>query len=172
MCIRDRPEIVLSKGYGYAVDWWALGVLTFVIITSQQPFCFTKDPLNKEDPLVVMRRIVDMSFAVEYPPYASETACHFISQLLRREASKRLGNTAGGVSELKNHPWFADFDWSLLESGEYKPKPLALTPQFMELQRERLASLKRESLLATEMDSSRKMTDVSMTRANEVFKNF
>lgn len=166
------PEIVLSKGYGYAVDWWALGVLTFVIITSQQPFCFTKDPLNKEDPLVVMRRIVDMSFAVEYPPYASETACHFISQLLRREASKRLGNTAGGVSELKNHPWFADFDWSLLESGEYKPKPLALTPQFMELQRERLASLKRESLLATEMDSSRKMTDVSMTRANEVFKNF
>jgi len=40
------------------------------------------------------------------------------------------------------------------------------------LQRERLASLKRESLLATEMDSSRKLTDVSMTRANEIFKNF
>jgi len=166
------PEIVLSKGYGYAVDWWALGVLTFVIITSQQPFSFSKDPLNKEDPMVVMRRIVDMSFSVEYPPYASETVCHFISQLLRRDASKRLGNIAGGVSQLKNHPWFEEFDWSLLESGEYKPKPLALTPQFMELQRERLASLKRESLLATEMDSSRKLTDVSMTRANEIFKNF
>ena len=166
------PEIVLSTGYGYAVDWWALGVLTYVTITGQQPFTISKDPSQKDDPLKVMRRIVDMSYEVQYPTYATDEACNFISQLLQRNSAKRLGNMQGGVSQIKRHPWFAKFDWALLESGEYTPKPLTLSRQFLEIQRERLIEIERESLLATEMDSARGPTDASMNRANEIFKDF
>ena len=166
------PEICLSKGYGYAIDWWALGVLTYVITTSRQPFSLTADPSQRDDPLKVMRRIVDMMYKVQYPTYASEEICDFMSQLLQRNAAKRLGNTQGGVSQIKNHPWFAKFDWELLESGNYKPRPLTLSQQFLHVQRERLLEIERDQLLATEVDSSRGPNDASMNRAWEVFKEF
>jgi len=166
------PEICLSKGYGYAVDWWALGVLTYVIITSRQPFSLTADPSQRDDPLKVMRRIVDMMYKVQYPTYASEEVCDFMSQLLQRNAAKRLGNIRGGIMQIKKHPWFAKMDWELLESGNYEPRPLTLSQQFSQLQRERLLEIEREQLLATEVDSSRGPHDVSMNRAWEVFKDF
>lgn len=32
------PEVLLSKGHGKAVDWWALGVLTFELSCGYPPF--------------------------------------------------------------------------------------------------------------------------------------
>lgn len=32
------PEMVLSKGYNKAIDFWALGVLMFELLTAQTPF--------------------------------------------------------------------------------------------------------------------------------------
>lgn len=32
------PENILTHGYSYAVDWWGLGVLTYVLLTGKQPF--------------------------------------------------------------------------------------------------------------------------------------
>lgn len=32
------PEIILSKGYNKAVDWWALGVLVFEMAAGYPPF--------------------------------------------------------------------------------------------------------------------------------------
>ena len=166
------PEICLSKGYGFAVDWWALGVLTYVIITSRQPFTISKDPSQKDDPIKVMRRIVDMTYKVQYPTYASDEACDFISQLLQRNDMNRLGNVQGGARRIKEHPWFGKFDWELLESGDYEPRAVTLSSQFMQLQRERLRALEHYQLVATEMDSTRGPHDASMTRAAEVFKDF
>ena len=64
------PENVLAHGYNNSVDWWGLGVLLYVLLTGRQPFSSPKT----DDPMVVMRRIVDEKFAIKYPPYLSANA--------------------------------------------------------------------------------------------------
>lgn len=64
------PENVLAHGYNYSVDWWGLGVLLFVLLTGRQPFSSPKT----DDPMVVMRRIVDDNWSIRYPPYLSPAA--------------------------------------------------------------------------------------------------
>lgn len=46
------PENIMAQGYGYSVDWWGLGVLTYVLLTGKQPFSNPKS----DDPMVIMRR--------------------------------------------------------------------------------------------------------------------
>ena len=64
------PENVLAHGYNYSVDWWGLGVLMYVLLTGRQPFSSPKT----DDPMVVMRRIVDENWHIKYPPYLSPAA--------------------------------------------------------------------------------------------------
>lgn len=61
---------VLAHGYNYSVDWWGLGVLTYVLLTGRQPFSSPKT----DDPMVVMRRIVDENYIIKYPPFLSQHA--------------------------------------------------------------------------------------------------
>ena len=39
------PEIILSKGYSKAVDWWALGVLIYEMTAGYPPF-FAEQPMQ------------------------------------------------------------------------------------------------------------------------------
>lgn len=64
------PENVLAHGYNFSVDWWGLGVVMYVLLTGRQPFSTPKT----DDPMVVMRRIVDENYLIKYPPYVSHHA--------------------------------------------------------------------------------------------------
>lgn len=64
------PENVLAQGYNFSVDWWGLGVLMYVLLTGRQPFTSPKT----DDPMVVMRRIVDEKFRIAFPPYVHPVA--------------------------------------------------------------------------------------------------
>ena len=64
------PENVLAHGYSFSVDWWGLGVLMYVLLTGRQPFSSPRT----DDPMVVMRRIVDDKWHIKYPPYLSAAA--------------------------------------------------------------------------------------------------
>ena len=61
-----------------------------------------------------MRRIVDETFQIKFPPYVSEPAKSFIGALLERKPHKRLGMLQGRVADIKTHKWFAGFDWEAL----------------------------------------------------------
>ena len=39
------PEIIQSKGHGKAVDWWALGILTYEMLVGYPPF-FDESPFR------------------------------------------------------------------------------------------------------------------------------
>jgi len=111
------PENVLAHGYNYSVDWWGLGVLLYVLLTGRQPFSSPKT----DDPMVVMRRIVDDNWAIKYPPYLSSNAKDLVSKLLERKPAKRLGMLSGKASDVKKHKWFEGVDWAALEGRRLPP---------------------------------------------------
>ena len=111
------PENVFTQGYSYSVDFWSLGVLTYVLLTGKQPFNQPKTT----DPMVVVQRIVDPNWEVPYPPYLKPAAMDFIQQLLQREWQKRLGcRGKDGFLELKMHKWFRDVPWEMLAVKKFK----------------------------------------------------
>lgn len=91
--------------------------------------------------MVVMRRIVDESWAVRYPPYVSPLAKDLISKLLQRQPSRRIGCGPLGALEVKNHPWFAKVgkitDWGALAARRMppprQPKPTDAAKRLREL---------------------------------------
>ncbi|EFJ48149.1 hypothetical protein VOLCADRAFT_81219 [Volvox carteri f. nagariensis] len=106
------PENVLAHGYNYSVDWWGLGVLMYVLLTGRQPFSTPKT----DDPMVVMRRIVDENYQIKYPPYLSQAAKDLIARLLERKPAKRLGMLNARALDIKNHKWFENLPWEELEA--------------------------------------------------------
>lgn len=44
----------------------------------------------------------------------------FIRKLLVRIPNRRLGCMQGGIADVKQHPWFAGFDWGLLAQRKMK----------------------------------------------------
>lgn len=111
------PENVLAHGYNYSVDWWGLGVLLYVLLTGRQPFSSPKT----DDPMVVMRRIVDENWHFKYPPYLSPPAKDLVGRLLERKPARRLGMLNGRANDIKKHKWFEGLDWDALEARKLQP---------------------------------------------------
>jgi len=174
------PEMVLARGYSYGVDWWALGVLIYVIISGLQPFgqrgqgekgVDNQPPQN--NPLQVMQRIADASFQVTYPIYTSEEGCDLIAGLLQRRVAKRLGNLKGGAQAIKNHPWFENFDWDALENGTYPPPQLPEpSSAILASHTARLAEIEKMVLEQEMRDDEKGENDPKLLAAREIFKDW
>lgn len=164
------PEVVLARGYGTSVDWWGLGVMMYVLLTGQQPFSQMVNG-QPEDPLTVMKRIVDRSWSVSFPVYVSESAVDIIRKFLERRSVKRLGNLRRRAEDVFDHPWFADarFDWAGLRDGTLKAKPLALSENFEKQRARRIAQLER-SLKGAAADA--RVSEGEVAAADAVFADF
>lgn len=51
----------------------------------------------------------------------TENLIKFFLQLLRKDASKRLGKGPNGSEMIKSHKWFESIDWKKLEAREIQP---------------------------------------------------
>jgi len=96
------PEIILSKGYNKAVDWWALGVLMYEMAAGYPPFF-------ADQPIQIYERIV--SGRVRFPSHFSGDLKDLLRNLLQVDLTKRYGNLKNAVNDIKNHKWFATTDW-------------------------------------------------------------
>jgi protein kinase A len=108
----SAPEVILNKGHGKAVDWWALGILLYEMIVGQPPFY--DDDLSQ-----CYKKILEGQ--IYYPETMSPEAKDIISQLLQHDLSKRLGCQHRGVLDVKNHPMFAGMPWVALREKKYPP---------------------------------------------------
>jgi len=53
-------------------------------------------------------------------PFYPQELKDLVKKLLVRVPNRRLGCMQGGVAELKQHPWFAGFDWEALAQRKMK----------------------------------------------------
>ncbi|KAG6922586.1 cAMP-dependent protein kinase catalytic subunit alpha, partial [Chelydra serpentina] len=96
------PEIILSKGYNKAVDWWALGILIYEMVAGYPPF-FADQRIEMYEKIV--------SGKVRFPSHFSSDLKDLLRNLLQVDLTKRFGNLKNGVNDIKNHKWFATTDW-------------------------------------------------------------
>ncbi|OHT15177.1 Serine/threonine-protein kinase Sgk1 [Tritrichomonas foetus] len=106
------PEIVQNHNYGFQVDWWALAILAYEMLTATTPF-FHKS----------RNRLLEN--IVNTPPRMSlvkdKNAADWIRFMLVKDPKNRPG-----FEELKDHPFFNDLNWDDVLEKKYEPdfKPL------------------------------------------------
>lgn len=113
------PEIIQSKGHGKAVDWWALGILTYEMLVGYPPFF-------DESPFRIYEKILEGK--VQFPKWVDARAKDFIKSLLTTDHTKRLGTLKHGVADIKKHKWFYGVDWDMLLARKIPaPIPVKVT---------------------------------------------
>eukprot|EP00794_Sanderia_malayensis_P007823 gene7823-8672_t len=110
------PEVILRKGYGKPVDWWAMGIILYELLVGATPF-FGNTP----------QEVFDMAVHadIEWPTgdeCLDEDVEHLIKCLLMKDASLRLG--AGGTHLVKEHVFFSHVNWESLlrQKAEFIPQ--------------------------------------------------
>ncbi|KAJ7980756.1 Kinase family protein [Quillaja saponaria] len=97
------PEVVRGDGHEFAVDWWALGILTYEMLYGKTPF---KGKNRKETFRNIMMKAPEL--------IGKQTALtDLIRRLLHKDPTKRLGYLGGAV-EIKEHEFFRGVRWDLL----------------------------------------------------------
>ncbi len=99
-------------------------MLMYVLLTGRQPFSTPKT----DDPMVVMRRIVDENYQIKYPPYLSPHAkvCH--TSLASRQAGADCWCLCAAADKARRAPcsYPSPFDftstrprWSPFSTGSF-----------------------------------------------------
>ena len=106
------PEIIRSKDYGKAVDWYALGILIFEMLSGYPPY-------YNENHVKLYESVLEGQ--MKFPAHFDRYAIDLIKKLTARDVSMRFGNLKDGVSDIKNHPWFAGVHWTKLYEKKIRP---------------------------------------------------
>lgn len=110
------PELADCEGYTKAIDWWALGILTYELMTGSVPF-------QASDPMGILQKaragITNARHLAKAGPWgqAVKALCHV-------EPTKRLPMLPGGITNLEQHPWYDEapsFDWQQLDQRVMRP---------------------------------------------------
>jgi calcium/calmodulin-dependent protein kinase I len=91
------PEVLRGEPYSHAVDVWAVGVVTYIMLCGYPPF-FADDLPGLYRKIMAAR----VEFDEAYWTDVSDTARNFISQLLVSEPKRRFT-----ASQCLEHPWLA-----------------------------------------------------------------
>ena len=101
------PEIIQGQGHNKAVDYWALGIITFEMVDGNPPFI-------AEQAMETYKKIV--SGDIYYPDTFGKNLQAFLDGLLAIQPNKRLGMNKNGVKDMKKVKWFKGFDFVGLEN--------------------------------------------------------
>ena len=103
------PEIILNKGYGLSVDWWALGILLYEMICGVDPF-------SDDSPMKIYENILEGK--IKFTSDFDDVNKSLIKHLLDKDISRRYGNLKNGVDDIKNHEFFKSLNWDKLLKQE------------------------------------------------------
>jgi len=101
------PETLRQTGHNRAVDWWALGVMLFILMCGRSPF-------DAPDQMKIYRKIMKGFAKVSFPDECPELCINLIKALCMKKPEERLTMGTLGVQNCKDHPWYRGFNWKEL----------------------------------------------------------
>jgi len=104
------PEIINMRGHDMSVDWWAMGVLIYELLTGRTPFVGGSSQATYQKVL---------NTEPKFPAHFTEHARGIVRQLLTKDKSRRLGCGVHGAADVQNHKWFAAVAWDLVLERKY-----------------------------------------------------
>lgn len=119
------PEMILRDGHGYGVDFWAVGMVLYEMLSGLPPW-YCEDQ-NKVKQAILARDVPfkkmlkNNSFSILFDYHTRS----FISSLLEKRAQHRLGCSQTvphdvAFMDLEIHPYFSEdplFDWKTIRNG-------------------------------------------------------
>ncbi|XP_017767036.1 PREDICTED: cGMP-dependent protein kinase, isozyme 1-like isoform X1 [Eufriesea mexicana] len=103
------PEMIQSKHYNQTTDYWALGIITYEVLTDRTPFQDIND-------IEICTKIVRGFDDTYLPPALKSSAKNFIKSLLQNNPIERLGYLQQDFQDIYNHKWFHHFNWQELRT--------------------------------------------------------
>ena len=117
---RMAPEIVKNLPYGQGVDWWAVGVMIYEMMTGYPPFDYDKEEDMDDDSADDKLEQKIINDEVDFPDDMSLAAVSIVTKLLMKNSHKRLGST-GSVDAVRQHPFFKGINWQALQEKRVQP---------------------------------------------------
>jgi serine/threonine protein kinase/CRP-like cAMP-binding protein len=118
------PELIDEPHkHDFMVDWWALGIIVFELLTGKTPF--DDEGVDEDDPWNLVKAIRRSQGQplneLAVPRDINQTARSFFRELLEVTPGRRLGHR--GAEQVKMHPWFKSlkFDFNALLDKRLKP---------------------------------------------------
>jgi CRP-like cAMP-binding protein len=102
------PETLKQSGYNRAVDWWATGVILFIMVAGRSPFDAT-------DVTAIYKNIMKGFSQVKFPSNFNSDLIYTIKSLCRKRPEERAPMLKGGINNLISMPFFSDLDFEKLE---------------------------------------------------------
>ena len=87
------PELLCAEEYDFPIDIWAIGVVTYTLLTKKSPFRGPGDHITAAN-------VKDVKLI--YPNYLSDQALDFLKGILKRNPEERMK-----ITDLLVHPWMA-----------------------------------------------------------------
>ena len=105
------PEITKGEGYSFQVDIWSIAICMYEFFCGKLPFGEDYD-----DPMDIYRAVSQEELT--FPSFVKdEKFMQLMNKMLRKSPTNRLWK----FKQIKEDPYFKDFDWNKLISLSYPP---------------------------------------------------
>uniref|UniRef100_A0A2A4JZT3 Protein kinase C n=1 Tax=Heliothis virescens TaxID=7102 RepID=A0A2A4JZT3_HELVI len=115
------PEILRGEEYGFSVDWWALGVLTYEMLAGRSPFDIAQAADNPDQNTEDYLFQVILEKTIRIPRSLSVKAASVLKGFLNKNPAERLGCGDSGFLDIVSHPFFKTIEWEMLEQKQVVP---------------------------------------------------
>ena len=105
------PEITKGEGYSFQVDIWSIAICMYEFFCGKLPF-----GEDYEDPMDIYRAVSQEELT--FPNFVKdEKFMNLMNKMLKKNPTNRLWK----FKQIKEDPYFKDFDWNKLISLSYPP---------------------------------------------------
>lgn len=125
------PETLKQAGHNRAADWWACGVLLYIMIAGHSPFEAPEAPQ-------IYKNIIKGFGKVDFPKCCPPEGEELIRALCKKKPEDRITMQKGGISNLMAMPFFDGLHWEDLLGQRLTPPFMPKPPNYEAISQRKL----------------------------------